>query len=42
MSTKILIADDEADIVSMLGSFFKSKGYAVLTAASGTETLIED
>lgn len=39
MSAKILIADDEADIVSMLGSFFRSKGYTVLTAANGTETL---
>lgn len=39
MSAKILIADDEADIVSMLGSFFKSKGYDVLTAANGTDTL---
>lgn len=39
MSAKILIADDEADIVSMLGSFFWSKGYVVLTAANGTETL---
>lgn len=39
MSTKILIADDEADIVSMLGRFFESKGYLVLPAANGTETL---
>ena len=27
IKTKILIADDEADIVSMLRSFFESKGY---------------
>ncbi len=26
MESKILIADDESDIVSMLGSFFESKG----------------
>ena len=29
MSTKILIADDESDIVSMLVHFFESKGFAV-------------
>lgn len=28
MGAKILIADDESDIVSMLGSFFESKGFA--------------
>lgn len=39
MSTKILIADDEADIVSMLRSFFESKGYFVLSATNGEETL---
>ena len=39
MSTKILIADDEADIVSMLRSFFESKGYHVLSATNGEETL---
>lgn len=39
MNTKILMADDEADIVSMLGSFFESKGYDVLTATNGTDTL---
>jgi len=39
MNAKILIADDEADIVSMLGSFFESKGYLVLRAANGEETL---
>ena len=36
MNTKILIADDEADIVSMLRSFFESKGYLVLSAARDT------
>ena len=39
MKTKILIADDEADIVSMLRSFFESKGYLVLSAINGTEAL---
>lgn len=39
MRTKILIADDEADIVSMLRSFFESKDYLVLPAENGTEAL---
>ena len=39
MKPKILIADDETDIVSMLASFFESKGYLVLSAMSGTEVL---
>ncbi len=39
MSAKILIADDEADIAAMLGSFFESRGYTVLRAADGAETL---
>ena len=32
MNTKILIVDDEIDIVLMLRSFFESKGYLVLFA----------
>ena len=36
---KLLIADDEADIVSMLTSFFEGKGYEVMTASDGIETL---
>lgn len=39
MSTKILIADDERDIVSMLDRFFESKGFYVLPASNGTEAL---
>lgn len=39
MNPKILIADDEQDIVSMLGSFFENKGFLVLPATSGAETL---
>ena len=39
MGAKILIADDESDIVSMLGSFFESKGFRVLPAFNGAEAL---
>ena len=39
MESKILIADDESDIVSMLGSFFESKGFRVLPASNGAEAL---
>ena len=39
MNAKILIADDESDIVSMLGSFFESKGFRVLPAFNGAEAL---
>ena len=39
MEIKILIADDETDIVIMLSRFFESKGYRVLTATNGIETL---
>ena len=39
MRAKILIADDESDIVSMLGSFFESKGFRVLPAFNGAEAL---
>ena len=39
MSAKILLADDEIDIVSMLGSFFESKGFRVLPASNGAEAL---
>ncbi|MDO5425740.1 MAG: response regulator transcription factor [Eubacteriales bacterium] len=36
---KILIADDEPDILTMLKSFFEARGYLVLTASNGQETL---
>lgn len=36
---KILIADDEADIVEMLSCFFTGKGFLVLTARNGAETV---
>lgn len=39
MGTKILIADDEQDIVDMLDSFFRGKGYSVLPATNGVEAL---
>ena len=37
--SKLLIADDEADIVNLLRDYFEINGYEVLTAASGAETL---
>jgi DNA-binding response OmpR family regulator len=39
LKNKILIADDEADILSMLDSFFRSKDYDVLMASNGEEAL---
>lgn len=39
MSYKLLIADDETDIVNMLSDFFRGKGYTVLTAANGPEAI---
>ncbi|WP_066686023.1 response regulator transcription factor [Christensenella intestinihominis] len=41
MQYQILIADDEQDIVTMLQSFFESKGYAVLTAKNGNEAVTQ-
>ena len=40
METKLLIVDDEPDIVAMLASFFTGKGYQILTAQSGREALL--
>lgn len=39
MYTKILIADDEEDIVFLLKHFLEGKGYVVLTAYDGREAL---
>ncbi len=39
MSVKILIADDESDIVSMLELFFAGKGFNILPASNAEETL---
>ena len=41
MQSKILIVDDEPDIVTMLRQFFTSKGYQVFTAANGGEALCQ-
>lgn len=39
MQYKILIVDDETDIVSMLKDYFEYNGYDVITAYSGTEAI---
>ncbi|MGF7048419.1 DNA-binding response OmpR family regulator [Paenibacillus sp. DS2015] len=39
MQTKILIVDDEADIVNLLRDYFEINGYLVLTAQNGTRAL---
>lgn len=39
MAHTILIADDELDITKMLENFFVSKGYNVITATNGIETI---
>ena len=39
MRYRILISDDEVDIVEMLTGFFRSKGYEVFSAYNGVETL---
>lgn len=39
MQYKILIADDDAELLKMLKSYFELKGYEVLTAADGAEVL---
>ena len=39
MSGKILIADDEKGLVSMMKAYFELSGYQVLTACSGNEAL---
>lgn len=39
MHAKILIVDDEIDIVRMLRDYFEINGYMVITATNGTEAL---
>lgn len=39
MSHKILIVDDETDILTMLGSFFEGRGYFVMKASKGEEAI---
>lgn len=39
MSAKILVVDDEADIITMIQDYFTINGYMVLTAQNGVEAL---
>ncbi len=39
MTSKILLVDDEADIINLLRDYFEINGYEVLTAINGTEAL---
>lgn len=39
MNYKILIADDDKELLKMLGSFLEIRGYAVETALNGAEAL---
>ena len=39
MRDKILIVDDEIDIVSMLKDYFEYNGYDVMTAVCGQEAI---
>ena len=39
MDYKILIADDDAELVKMLRTFFELRKYTVITSADGAETL---
>ena len=39
MGDKLLIVDDEADLVTMLVDFFEGEGYTVWTASNGEEAL---
>ena len=39
MRDKILIVDDEADIVSMLKDYFEFNGYDTITAVNGLEAI---
>lgn len=38
---KILVADDEPDIVSMLKDYFEINGYFVITASNGKEAVLQ-
>jgi DNA-binding NtrC family response regulator len=37
---KLLVVDDEADICDFVKTFFKDRGFQVLTASSGDEALL--
>ncbi|WP_172255479.1 response regulator transcription factor [Saccharibacillus deserti] len=39
MNYKLLIADDEPDLLDMLGSYFRKCGYEVLSASGGEEAI---
>ena len=39
MAQKILIVDDEQDIVTMLSRYFSIKGYEIITAANGMDAI---
>lgn len=39
MEYKILIADDDVELVKILRTFFELRKYMVITAADGRETL---
>ena len=39
MAFKILVVDDEADIINLLKDYFELNGYQVLTAANGQQAL---
>ena len=39
MNPRILFVDDEAPVLEMLSSYFRSKGYEVATASSGQEAI---
>lgn len=39
MTAKILIVDDEKDIVDMLALYFRGQGYTILTASCGKEAV---
>lgn len=39
MKNKILIVDDEADIVTMLKNYFEWNGYEVITSANGLDAI---
>ncbi|MEN8906393.1 MAG: response regulator transcription factor [Clostridiales bacterium] len=41
MINKILVVDDEEDIVKLLKDYFEINGYNVLTATNGTEAIVQ-
>lgn len=41
MKGRILVADDESDIVSFITEYFESEGYETLTASDGEEAIIQ-